>query len=240
MNRWSPISVRVAIGFSTLILSCPGWGQSFNIDLDLPTDPPLGGGPPSDSFPGAAGQPGKWNALDATWIGAFRLKDLKGNSTHVTLTVVKGSGSAGGWSYIYNGNTGDYALLLNDIARVSETGSIYRFEGLSDGRYLLYSYAVNAIGYEAPVEVTVPGAFPPNPQIVTGPMPGNDFELGITHAVHTIDVVGGRLEVAFNATFPKGHINGFQIVAVPEPSSLLFITAFTIILFKRVRKNTSK
>ena len=56
-------------------------------------------------------------------------------------------------------------------------------------------------------------------------MPGNAFQLGRTHVIHTLNVVGGSLTVNVTdiAGAPSAYVSGFQLIVVPEPSALLGI-----------------
>ena len=141
------------------------------------------------------------------------------------------------------GNTGDFALFLNDYAEVGtlrDGGSIaWTWTGLTPGAYRVFSYAVNAGGFLTDVPVFVPGSTSQNPQIVTGPMPGNAFEYLVTHAIHDVFAGGGMLEVIVEQ--PPGldnnfHVNGFQIVSVPEPGTMTILVFGAFLLLARRRR----
>jgi hypothetical protein len=216
------------------------YAQSFNIDLDVFFGPPeVGHGAPSDAFPGAAGQPGRWNQRSAVQGGPSFLLGLDGVTTSVVLTVTGSAGSGGGSPF--PGNTGDFALLLNDYAVTSGGplgGNVYTFTGLIPGLYIVTTYAVWPVEARDTI-VTVVGAQPPNPQVVTGPMPGNQFILGVTHAVHLVEVSDGTLTIRPNgpAQGISGYVNGFQLTVVPEPGTILGILAgaATLLLARRKR-----
>ncbi|MCH8274937.1 MAG: hypothetical protein IH851_09115 [Armatimonadetes bacterium] len=58
---WTALAIGAAI-------AAPGGAFAqllgFNIDLDIGSgSPEIGNGAPSDAFPGAAGQPGRWNRV---------------------------------------------------------------------------------------------------------------------------------------------------------------------------------
>jgi hypothetical protein len=107
-------------------------GQSFNVDLNSPfATPPEGGGPPSAALPGAASQPGHWNAVNAAGAGTYQLRDLSGQLSEVILLR-----PVGGLSLAYNNplNTGDFAALLNDARAVNYPNDTYTFSGIANGR----------------------------------------------------------------------------------------------------------
>src|SRR5215213_752877 len=91
------------------------YGQGFNVDTDLPTDPELGGGAPSSAFGAAANQPGFWNAILTGHPGPYGLRNLDGSLSAVTVSTV---GWAGGGAWNNSANTGDFALLLNDSEEI--------------------------------------------------------------------------------------------------------------------------
>ncbi|MCE7900375.1 MAG: hypothetical protein DYH07_09810, partial [Armatimonadetes bacterium ATM1] len=98
-------------------LVCPGalGLVGINLDIDNNTVPPYaGGGVPSASFGAVAGQPGFWNGMTGSNGDHGLLRDLNGQLTTVRMIVEAFSGATGAWGYL--GNTGDYALLLNDGA----------------------------------------------------------------------------------------------------------------------------
>lgn len=179
--------------FLLLGLSGLTQAQSFNVDLDIGFGDQQGGnGAPDSAFGGAADNPGRWNRIEA---GGPRqpvnLLGLGGMMSNVQLQGMEGLGNS--YGYDNYANSGEYALLLNDAAVVS--GEIdYRLTGLAAGRYLIYTYAVEASGLTDDATVTVPGADDPVKH-VTGPMPGNQFIEGITHSVHTITLTGSSLDI---------------------------------------------
>jgi len=194
----------------------PALAQGFNVDLDT------GDGPPSSGFGGAAGQPGFWNSVDGT-PGPHQLHNLLDVPTPASLGITFDPLGGGGLSF-NSGNTGDYALLMNDAQQVGNIDSggwiLYTFTGLIPGPYTVYTYAVAPHGIFVPVPVFVPGSTNPNTQIVTGPMPTNNtFSYLITHAVHDV-LVGTDGVLKVDITIEGGlqwgaYINGFQIVPGP-------------------------
>jgi hypothetical protein len=205
-------------------------GQSFNLDINSPFGPPFaGGGPPSAAFSGPASQPGHWNAVNAAGAGTFQLSDLSGQLTNVILLRPVG-GSGGNFNNPVN--TGDYALLLNDGRGVNPEDS-YTFTGLANGLYRLYTVAVAPNNEIVAAHVTVNGVT----HTSTGPMPGNQFVLGITHVVHEAMVTNGTLAVTITSGGPTNcWLNGFQLQAVPEPVSLISLSIGVLSLITRKRR----
>lgn len=233
MTIRTPLLRSAACAIPLLIIAGAG-GQSLNVDQDVFFgDPSNGNGAPSSSFGAAAVQPGYWNRTLASSSPPQPLFDLAGQPTSVVMTVPVGAGSYGGSNYPIN--TGDYALLLNDYARVPDL-MVFRFSGMRPGAYRVFTYAVSAIGDTWPVDVSVDGADPPNPQRVTGPMPGNALILGITHSAHYVPALAGDLVIRVSSPWPRGNVNGFQIVAVPEPASLAVLSFSVLIAARRRRR----
>ena len=211
------------------------WSQiGWNIDLDDDFAPPEGGGGlPSSDFGAAAGEQGRgyWNYLDTTGDPPTQLRGLDGVLTPV---VVTGPTSGGGGGNNFRGNTGDFALLLND-GRLSPSGDTWTVSGLEPGKYKTYVYAVAPDDRVNPTVVTVAGI----ERIVTGPMPGNRFEVGVTHAEIEFDLIGNSFDIRVDrGQFRNAWINGFQVMAVvPEPGTLA-VVSFAL-LFLRSRKRRS-
>lgn len=198
-------------------------GQSFNIDLDIFFGPPSGGnGAPSPAFGAAANQPGNWNRVSATGpTTPIALLDLAGKATSAIMQASGSTGDAVGFNNPQN--TGDYALLQNDFADIISIGHeiVYTFRDMTNGTYLVYTYASIPSGGFNRNEVSVAGALPPNPLVVTGPMPANQFGLLLTHSVHEVRVTDGLLQLSVREVDAMGAVNGFQLVLVPEPSGVI-------------------
>jgi hypothetical protein len=206
--------------------------QSFNVDLDVLFGPPAtGAGVPSASFGGAAEQVGVWNLIGATWGGPTGLLNLTGGASGVQLFKIPGGGFGNGFNNPTL--TGDHALLLKDGANFESAR--WSFSGLANGLYKLFTYAVHPSGVVTNTSVTVSGAFEPT-MIVTGPVQGNSFLVRKTHSVHDVFVTNGVLSVDINrGTQDVAYVNGFQLVAVPEPSSILTL-GLTLSLFLILRR----
>ncbi len=103
-------AVRGAAGL-VLLWCATASGQAINIDMNRGPGAGAGGGVPSTSFAGAAGQPGTWNDIPTTGLGPFALVGLDGAPTGATLTR---SGTLFLTAFNHSNTTGDYDRLLDD------------------------------------------------------------------------------------------------------------------------------
>lgn len=206
---------------ATALLTSAAWSQSFNIDLDVKDA--TGGGLPSDSFGAAAEQAGVWNGIDNS-AGPFSLVDLNNQSTGVTVSTPNPPDFTVGSTSNLPGASDDEIALLGDVAypEGGDLGSVlYEFDGLQDGPYNVYTYAMAPDVDFLVSEVTVNGS---DPQQVGGAY-GGAFEQGVTHSLHTAEVTDGTLSINI-AAFDTGPgtdfatIAGFQLELIPAPSAL--------------------
>ncbi len=224
----------ILIGF---LLPWAAMGQSFNVDLDVfDGGPTVGEGSPSDAFGGAANQPGRWNQVNGSFHGMTQLMNLDGSLSNVFMSI-NGIIQRGGWNNPLN--SGDFRLLYNDATTVF--GAVtWTFVGIQPGWYSVIVYAVSPIpahNVARPIEVFVDGASGKNPQVVTGPMPGNSFEYLITHSKHDVLVTSGPLRFTVSTTLNEWqHVNGFQISPVPESGTLAIIAPGVVWLWTLRRR----
>jgi hypothetical protein len=230
LNNWNGLLRSVVLGALACLGAPVAYSQGFNIDLNVAAPPNLGGGVPSPSFGAAASQPGVWNSNTAQGQVPFFLTNLDGSISTVLFTPPVG-GSSGGFNN--PSNTGDFALLQNDGRDVWL--DYWTFSGLQTGWYRLYTYASQPSGIVTNAFVTVGNASVPT-QIVTGPMPGNQFILGITHCIHNVLVDNGTVTVSVQqgGTIPV-FVNGFQLASVPEPATM-GVLAMGILISAQRRK----
>lgn len=238
--------MRVIVVAALCGLSTFGYPQAFNIDIDLPSPPELGGGAPSNTFGAAASQQGVWNAVYYADRGPRLLYDTGGQLTRAAISVGSSSGELDGGAFRFGGNTGDFAQLLNDAcsgSTVVQGGVLtYSFAGMAQGVYDLYTYAVPITGTTTFAPVFVAQADDQQTQVVTGPMPGNQFGYLKTHSRHRLTLAAGSGFDVVLARQPGQvgpvQVNGFQIVPVPEVPSLLSLSLFCsmIVCWRRLRR----
>lgn len=202
LTRFSSL---VAAG--SLLLSATASAQSFNVDFGLNTVSPV----PSDAYGAASGSVGRWNPA-SSGLFAQPLQNLDGSPATATVSE---SGSLGSFGFDNVGTSGDDGNLLDDYLDLGGPGNISSttFDGLTNGNYDVYTYAWaadNRTGFCSQVSVT--GSADPQ-QVVCGAWTGANA-LGITYALHNVDVTTGTIEILVEAT-PTGTfgtINGFQII----------------------------
>lgn len=187
--------------------------QSFNVDIGS-TGAAGGAGAPAPVFGAAAKRPGYWNPIGGMSLGPFPLLGADGAPTSVTCSR---DDALGGYFGANNGLTTGYFQYLMDDAHntgIIASGAVtYTVSGLAPGRYTVFSYAWSPLNAAQLSAVTVAGSTSPNPQIVGGALPAlNTFAVGVTHAVHVVDVVaGGTLSITCATAAVAGTFNGFQI-----------------------------
>lgn len=207
--------------------------QSIFVDLDVIIGgPDVGAGAPGSAFGAAAGVPGFWNRVPADSGGPFSPRDIFGNTTGVSMTWL---GGGGGLGYNNPNIAGDFKLLMADAEAVGAGGLRFTITGLLPGDYRILTYACKPQGEAWTTMITVPGSTSQNPQAVTGPMPVNQFILGVTHSVHDVSLSGGPLLIQA-AEHQNSYVNGFQILqVVPEPLSI-FTFVIGLAAFAGIRK----
>ncbi|MEZ6197145.1 MAG: hypothetical protein R3F20_15665 [Planctomycetota bacterium] len=207
------IGIRTFILASILAVS--GFAQSFNIDIGRLTAGAPGGGNPAPIFGGAAGRPGRWNAVADLGTGPYALVDVHGHPTGVTCTRNDGLGGFFGFN---NGQTSGYFQSLMDDAHnggVSGLPTIeYVFSGLEAGTYTVFTYAWSPLNASYLTDVAVSGTTVAPTQTVGGALPApNTFALGVTHARQVVEIAAGDdLTVVATAASGFAALNGFQIL----------------------------
>jgi hypothetical protein len=71
--------------------------------------------------------------------------------------------------------------------------------------------------------------------MTSGAHTGNTFALGVTHVVHTLNVVGGTMNINVSdvAGAPGAYVNGFQLKLVPEPAGCGGLLLSSVLLLRR-------
>ena len=192
--------------------------QSFNIDVgdDI--------GTPAATYAAAAAQPGPWNsATDAATVPfEITLTDIGGMATGVTTTVTSTCILCSGENSFDNGQTaGDLEALLDDFQDIGVAGSssVWRFSGLSNGVYTVYTYAWAPDG-----ETFITSVMPQNTaqtRTVGGMFMGTHAE-GVTYSRHVVNVTNGDIVMEITPASGFGTLNGFQIVQGPDTTGTNF------------------
>lgn len=206
-------------------------GQSIYVDMDGGFGgAEVGTGAPSSSFAGAAGVPGYWNQVQAGNGGPWQLRDADGELDTVSMSW---TGSGASFGFNNPALTGDFRLLMADAEMVGAGGLRYEISGLAPGEYRVFTYACKPQGQALTSFITVPGSTQ-GTVAVTGPMPPNFFVAGVTHSIHDVNSLTGTIRIQA-AEIQNSYVNGFQLLAVPEPATV-FACAFGLaILIRRTR-----
>jgi hypothetical protein len=184
---------------------------------------------PYGAAAGAAGA-GHWNEHQGPWAGTpIALNDLNGDPAGVTMTLTTGnaitaalgstSNNPGNWP-----GTGDplQNLLAGvwDLGGTAQPARTLTFSGLAAGTYDVYTYAMAPDSATFVTGVEVDGVF----EQVGGAFGGN-FALGITHSLHTIDLMAGDdLDVILTTVTSFGSLAGIQLVhQVPGPGAMALL-----------------
>ncbi|MBW7905825.1 MAG: PEP-CTERM sorting domain-containing protein [Phycisphaerae bacterium] len=221
---WSPrtwiglFPVTVALASATPLAQA----QSFNIDLG-------GGATPSNSYGGAASQPGYWNFVGGS---PQMLADIGGNLTGVELLTPFATWPA---TFDHPGTSGDDEALLDDFMTWTPSGSMpFVVQGLPIGTYQFYSYSFAPDSANSWVDII--GA-PEGFQLLGGGTWPGSHQLGLTYALHTVTLTQPT-DVVINVGVWNGAwggFNGFQIVQVPEPATLGLLAMGGLAMIRRRR-----
>ncbi|MCC6230808.1 MAG: hypothetical protein IT432_16470 [Phycisphaerales bacterium] len=206
---------------STLLLLCgQAMGQSFNIDINNASG--NGAGAPANSFAGAAGQAGFWNAISSATATTSTLKDLSGVNSAVTFTHdTTGTFSAAADA----GVSGEAAKLMLDYQGLTSFGTLtYSFNNLAAGTYAVFTYADLPGDASNQAGVTVTGSSS-SYQYVGGAMSASKLTPGITHAIHVINVsAGGSITVKVaDSVFGTAHVGGLQLRKIDSNRLRFFV-----------------
>lgn len=191
----------------------------------------VGAGVPDPTFGAAANQSGVWNNLSApSHNRTFALRDLDGALTSGQLHWTE-SGSGGGSGWV--GNDGGYRLLLNDYKRIT-IPTVFTFYNLVPGRYILYTYGIDAVDRVLPLQVYVQGAETEFQTSGNGLMPGNTFIESVTHCIHSVNLSTTVLRIEMTSLgSAASSVNGFQLkrLSAPEPGACTAFATGLILTF---------
>ena len=181
-------------------------GQAFNVDVG----PNLVLWPaPGASYGAAAAQPGTWNEIKNPFAG-----DVLLTVGGAVSTVSLASNVTSSFSYPFGSFGPDDDAFTSDGQAISTFGpaAVWTFSGLADGQYDLYTYCWDPEGTGARTDVTL-GGLPASTQTVGGTWAGSPHVLGVTYALHTVDVFGGSFSVEAQGNgSDSGTVLGFQLV----------------------------
>lgn len=189
---------RNAFVFCFALSAVGAAAQSVNIDCGAEF------GAPADSYPAAAGQPGRWNEFAGNTTDPTELLDLAGFPSGIRLTPALPVGPA----FFDNPDTaGDDQALLDDYLSLHSTPQFFDISGLAPGNYrvLTYAWAPDNPSLQTAVDVNDSGGV-----VVGGPWPGAHAQ-GVTYARHDVLIGEGQTMTIFMRGITVGTLNGFQI-----------------------------
>lgn len=224
-------SPRRTLSLCAIFLSCAtrATAQSFNVDVGPP-----GFGPPSPTWPGAAGQAGVWGVRDAD-LASQTLFDLTGAPTSVVLAHNGGTGNFGSLAWPA---TTDFDLLVRGVALGIPVFGFsppdptpfrieWTFSNLSNGSYRVYTYGVSNYSGAETTGVRVVGSIDPDRVVES-----SGYTLATSFAMHRVIVTQGSLTVKISTPWPgpgpvtnQSNLDGFQLVRegpVPDFFPLCF------------------
>ena len=201
---------------------------------------------PTSSLQGVLGSTGEtWNQANGSWTN---LNDSVGNTSTIDITGLSG-GENGGPAGIFNQNSNQFSKGANQTISISQL--------TPSGVYDIYIYALShnasswGTGAISPLERAA-GAFTTinatgngSSQSLDNGIAGTDadpftagsnyvlFQSIVADGTGNISIVADALDAGASST--RLHVNGLQIVSVPETSSaaLLGLGAFALILRRR-------
>jgi hypothetical protein len=179
-------------------------------------------------------------------ITAAPLVDSLGNSSPITLTTDVGGGTfaAGGNNSIFVAD--QYDLLRDQLLVFNDNVHTITLANVPVGLYDFYLYGVGDnfgapdSGSNRSTIFTVTG-LTLGTGSTTGSQPTNGLTLGEEYTLiqGIAPAVNGTISIAYqrNGTAGEGAFNGFQMVAVPEPSAAISacLGAATLLGFRRRR-----
>jgi hypothetical protein len=225
---------RVALGALAVGLAAGAAGaQSFNVDFSNggTTAPP-----PSNAYGAAAGQSGFWNNIADPNAAGFPLLNTAGAATPVTLTFTPGGFMFDGANSNPNGiitPTGsDDELFMDDVWDSPIAASI-TVSNLVAAPYRVYVYGGSPDSNTTFMQFTI-GA---DSQLVGGQW-SNPFtyQQGVTHALFNVNHTGGDLVIGVPDVVGFESVNGLQLTVIPEPASLVLMSAGALALVRRRRR----
>jgi hypothetical protein len=217
MRQFNYVASSVVIGLSVVMsLANVCHAETINVCVS-----PLG----YTNGVGPAGG-GTWNQVDFAVGTTGVLLDSLGNSTTTVTLSLSGAGSDG---TAHTGYTTPVNTLLSGYAYYSPwttpPGGSFAINGLvSGGQYKLYVFSQNGT-YDSSKTVFTIGA---SSLIVDNTLTSDtgSFHEGENYVVFSgLIATGGTISGTFVMPSDNAAFNGFQLVSVPEPGSLLLIVS---------------
>ena len=116
--------------------------------------------------------------------------------------------------------------MMNDWRDVGGgNDQIWTLSGLANGRYKVFTYAATPSSLVRTTSITIWTPQYLQTKTVTNPYVFGQFAEGKTHSVHEFNVTDGTFNFRFEVSSLSQYFNGMQIVAVPEPATILIFTA---------------
>lgn len=218
MNRHA-VSALVAIA-GTACIHAGAHAQSFNVDLGVQSG--NGSGAIASTF-AACGKPGAWNVIFPTTRQDATLLDTTGATTGVTLAKPVGVTAVVPFA---NADTGDFGKLMTDGFQVNTVNDQdhYTFDGLAEGRYLVYIYFANTTA-GIDVRADVAGFIGESMQ-VTGGSAANTFKAGGNYTLSLADVSSnGELSIAITrmTAGSQANVAGFSLVKLDSSRKVIHV-----------------
>ncbi len=213
----------------------------LNVDLHSPDS---NEGTPSDAYGAAAAQPGRWNVGNVGDTMPQPLLDLQGMATSWELAIdLDGAGHSVPTVWTLPGD--ETALMDDGYDMPSIPGDRVNFtiSGLPAGVYDVYTYGWHSVEAQKHTITIEVGGVPRLVQPDDFMFPG--FVEGMTHAVHPGVVLGTAEDLLITAITTAdisddSVVNGFQIVAAPEPGGTWLAWTSLVSLAARARGRSSR
>jgi hypothetical protein len=189
---------------------CTGLSAATEINLSFRAAPSATGQSLDSSFGGAADRAGFWNIL-SSGSGSTQLRTLNGQLDPYFNWI---SGSAGNITSS-SAETGGINLLITSNF-IQNPSYSFTLTGLDNGDYSFYYYSFSR-GDQPTGALLVNGVS--GPQVFgRGETTLGPLTQGVDYGVVEVEVVDGTLNVS-GALTTWGGLAGFQLAAVPEPST---------------------
>ena len=185
-----------------------------------------GNGKPTDDYT-AAGMAGFWNVLGSDLGDGIEILDGAGEATGISISC---SRSLGAVTTSHQSTDGNDAALLRDYLVSGYNDFDLTIFGLEANQYDILVYALGRQDYPYGTTVTINGDVD-NQKYMTGIWTGSLIE-GQTHTKHRVIVNNDPIVLSIDKS-SDAITNGFQIIQVPEPATLLLLGLGVVMVKKR-------